>query len=94
MEFIKGKWYRTRAGSIVKFLSSDFGIFNSSEFFIYDDLKTMQLGGQFGSINGEFTELDISDVQQYLPDGHPDKIVNKIKEDGNTQLIRILNEIR
>jgi len=95
MEFVKGNWYKTQAGSIVKFSDADFGVFNASEHFMYNNLNRLCGRAGFGLINNkDFTELDILEIQEFLPDDHPDKIINKIKEDDNTQLIRILNEIR
>lgn len=73
-KFEIGKWYKTKAGSFVKYKNSDRGVFNASEYFIYDHLKKLCKNANFGSINNKFEEVSLDEMQKYLPESHPDKI--------------------
>lgn len=73
-KFKVGTWYKTFAGSLIKYKNSNNGVFNASEHFMYDTLNKLKSTGVFGSINNEFKEVSLDEMQQYLPDGHPDKI--------------------
>ena len=82
-KFEVGKWYKTSAGSLVKYKNSNNNIFNASEHFMYDHLSKLQTDGRFGSINNKFEEVSIEEMQRYLPDGHPDKITNNTYKVGD-----------
>lgn len=83
-KFEVGKWYRVTDGKnkaigkslwYAKSLSVLNGVIKAGEYW-HDYLST---DGCFGSIGDyTFTEVPLSEIQQYLPDGHPDKI--KIEE--------------
>ena len=76
--FEAGKWYRVTDGKnkeigkslwYVKSLSVLNGIIKAGEYW-HDYLST---DGCFGSIGDyTFTEVPLSEIQQFLPDGHPD----------------------
>jgi hypothetical protein len=81
MNFEKGKWYRTLLGSYVKYFdTTSEGIFRSSEDIMYDSRKHCISYSHWGyyKAKGNFIEIDVSEIQQYLPDNHPDKLSNKI----------------
>lgn len=71
LKFEVGKWYRRDTGTYVKFLRLNYKeILNSNR-------KYKKILSSMGSINNgvnTYTLLtDLSEIQQYLPDGHPDK---------------------
>jgi hypothetical protein len=73
-KFIAGQWYKYRH-HIGKFLSYDTGIFQVSEY-IYEGKYYKQLSN-WGHVNEDYLReplTDLSEIQQYLPLGHPDKV--------------------
>lgn len=76
MEFIKGKWYKTIAGSFIKYshTCSD-GLFRTSENIMYGNQPHEIVDGKFGSASRieNFTEADLLEFSDLLPKGHPDK---------------------
>lgn len=77
-DFIVGRWYyRTVSKSIIKFKDiKDSGVIISSEsltggtYYEYRELG-------WGTNVSEFSLLeDLSKIQKYLPDGHPDKTIS------------------
>lgn len=73
-EFIVGKWYKTEAGSYVKYKETVDGLFKSSEDIMYSKSILCIKPGSFGDITNTFKEISLEEIQQYLPDGHPDLI--------------------
>ena len=70
--FIVGKWYKYK-GWYIKYKETVRGYFTASEQ-ITDDKKYTKTNGSFGEADYEKVLLeDLSEIQQYLPDGHPDK---------------------
>jgi len=76
MEFIEGNWYKTIAGSFVKYshTCSD-GLFRSSENIMYGNQPHEVVDGKFGPASRieNFTEAYLSEFSHLLPEGHPDK---------------------
>lgn len=76
MEFIEGKWYKTSAGSFVKYSHTDSdGTFRTSEDIMYGTESHKIVDGKFGPASRieNFTEADLTEIEPYLPEGHPDK---------------------
>lgn len=75
--FEVGKWYKYN-GWYIKYLKhSDSGAWISSEE-IDCDCKYRKTNNPYGGKNVDSNKIlltDLSEIQQYLPDGHPDKIV-------------------
>ena len=78
VEFEVGKWYKnlsihSKENSFGKFL---YLCSNNKEFWMSEYIYN----GKFHSTSGwldyssETVEIDIEEIQQYLPEGHPDKI--------------------
>jgi hypothetical protein len=80
-QFIKGKWYKTNYGSYVKYFKTEGVTFITSEDINFEDRKYHFGRENYGSIlDKTFTLLtDLSEIQQYLPKGHPDKFNNIIE---------------
>jgi hypothetical protein len=77
--FIVGRWYKYKDWYI-KYKETVGGIFKCSEQ-INDDRKYNKYDGFFGEADHNKVLLeDLSEIQQYLPDGHPDKITPSIPE--------------
>jgi hypothetical protein len=85
VKFEVGKWYKVTDNHlkvignniwIIKFLEkNENGIIRSSEHF--NNNQIIQ-GGNFGTLKDyNFTEVSLSEIQQYLPEGHIDKVVEK-----------------
>lgn len=74
--FEVGKWYKTKAGSYVKFLKITSYAFIASEYIYHVDKRYVSDQATFGPAKpSQFVLIqDLSTIQQYLPDGHPDKI--------------------
>jgi len=86
-ELIVGKWYKTKSGSYVKYKETENTIFVASEYFMYHDHTTLCKEGKFGKANiKDFKEVSLEEIQQYLPEGHPDKII-KVKEEDHKLIV-------
>jgi hypothetical protein len=82
-ELKQNKWYKLTSGKLilikpwyVKFNIIQGQIIKCTDY-INDDFKFKSTyDSNFGSI-GEyiFTSIDLSEIQEYLPDGHPDKVL-------------------
>ncbi len=80
--FQEGKWYKSKDGMYGKFLLKNKS-FNYPEYFpsleyIDTDGNYTNTGEYFSLKNMIPQEIPLSEIQQYLPDGHPDKINEKI----------------
>jgi len=79
MKFIEGKWYKY-SGWYIKYLRTDgnkagYMYFIASET-INVDKKYNKTEGSFGYADNEKVLLtDLTEIQQYLPNNHPDKII-------------------
>jgi hypothetical protein len=77
-KFIVGKWYKYN-DSYIKFKCLENNRFVASDDILH--LKYDGSGGSYGKVNGyEYNYkllTDLSEIQEYLPDGHVDKIINK-----------------
>ena len=74
-EFIVGKWYKY-GNQYTKFSKIEDNLFLGTEH-IYDGKyqKSILIESWIFPVNNNITLLtDLSEIQQYLPDGHPDKI--------------------
>lgn len=82
---IVGQWYKTKAGSYVKYSHTRIsdGVFVSSENISYQNNTYSTIPHPYGyaSQSDNFTKADISEFEQYLPENHPDKIKPIIIED-------------
>jgi len=81
-KFIVGKWYKRDTGSYVKFLELRYNIFISSEELLksnsFQYFKGEGSMGDVTSSRNTYTLLeDLSEIQQYLPIFHPDKLPEK-----------------
>jgi hypothetical protein len=82
-EFVKGLWYKRDTGTYVKFDHLSGAIFVASEH-IDRSGKYYNVEGNYGEITEKtntYTLIDISEIQQYLPENHPDKI--KVNQTSN-----------
>ena len=79
MKFIVGEWYKKSSSTYIKFKKIEGGIFIASDDILYN--KYDGKGGKYGQIAENTYELleDLSEIQEYLPKGHPDLL--PIKED-------------
>ena len=80
MEFIKGKWYKNWKNSneiAAKYDSHSVDYFYFSEYIVnYYNKPYQKYKGSWYN-EPQLKECPLSEIQQYLPDGHPDKFVNK-----------------
>jgi hypothetical protein len=83
MEFIKGKWYKG-LGYAESYIAK-FDYLKDKKFYFTECISPLT-GSRGGYVNkeiayleihGNITECPLSEIQQYLPDRHPDKFVNK-----------------
>ena len=75
IEFIPGKWYKYN-GWYIKYKDHVDDIWRSSEQINYSK-KYSKIESRFGERDSDDEKillLDLSEIQEYLPDGHPDKI--------------------
>lgn len=72
-QFEVGEWYKTQKGTFFKYLRDSGNCKVGSEFIHYERKKLEQEEGEFIS-DQKFVKIDLSEIQEYLPDGHPDKI--------------------
>lgn len=101
IEFIPGKWYKLSTGAnslstdveyinYIKYIKHSDRLFHSSEYINIKgsgDMKLRQNGSFSDMLSIE--SIDLSEIQQYLPENHPDKIVSnevdqKDLQNGNT----------
>ena len=83
IEFIPGKWYKYN-GWYIKYKEHDDDIWRSSEE-ITSYKKYSKKEGSFvdrDSDDKKILLIDLSEIQEYLPEGHPDKIKNSKFEKG------------
>ena len=75
-QFQKGEWYKYKGWYIKYESTSNDGLFKASEDIMPGG--AIGNGGWFGDISdAKILLTDLSEIQKYLPDGHPDKIVSK-----------------
>ena len=85
VEFEVGKWYsiKTAYNWIIKFKEIKHGNIRADWHCLNERGKKVEEGGYWESKPTEIKELSIEEIQQYLPEGHPDKIIkNPIFEAG------------
>jgi len=88
-EFVVGKWYKYRDWYIKYQETNNNGIFISSEK-IDNDKRYYKAFGKFGDDDSNKILLtDLSEIQEYLPLGHPDLIL-KEEEDLTGRYIKAL----
>lgn len=97
-KYIIGKWYKTNAGSYVKYEETrkHDKIFIASESIMYGNREYSSIGGPYGSASNifNFTEVDISEFKQYLPEDHPDRISKSVNDTSHIKpLLKLLNKI-
>ena len=83
IEFIPGKWYKYN-GWYIKYKGHVNDIWRSSEQINYSK-KYSKIESRFGERDSDDKKillLDLSEIQEYLPDGHPDKVKNLKLEVG------------
>lgn len=74
-KFVVGAWYKTVAGSYVKYKkTSEDSMFVSSESIMWGSREYSSEQYFFGPITSKFEKVNLSDIQEWLPEGHPDKI--------------------
>jgi hypothetical protein len=80
-EYEVGKWYKTSKSSYVKFSKLNETYFYGSEYIHYEKGYINEEGYFRHTEPGDiFTLTNLSEIQQYLPDGHVDKFPIKSKE--------------
>lgn len=83
IEFIPGKWYKYN-GWYIKYKDHVDDVWRSSEQINYSK-KYSKIESRFGDRDSDDKKIlliDLSEIQEYLPEGHPDKIVNQKFEIG------------
>ena len=83
IEFIPGKWYKYN-GWYIKYKDHVDDVWRSSEQINYSK-KYSKIESRFGDRDSDDKKillLDLSEIQEYLPEGHPDKIINQKFEIG------------
>ena len=83
IEFIPGKWYKYN-GWYIKYKDHVDDIWRSSEQINYSK-KYNKIESRFGGRDSDDKKIlliDLSEIQEYLPDGHPDKIIKQKFEIG------------
>lgn len=89
--YIVGKWYKTNAGSFVKYNRTTLdGIFEASEFIDFSSHTYSKRTANYGRANntGNFTSAILDEFQKYLPDGHLDKTENVLADMGIPDYIK------
>lgn len=78
LTFKVGRWYKYN-NWYIKYKKHDKGFWTSSEEIDDDNnyRKTISTFGGFNSDHQKILLTDLSEIQPYLPDGHPDKIVEQ-----------------
>lgn len=77
IEFIAGKWYKYN-GWYIKYKEHIDGVWRSSEQ-INSHKRYLQKESSFGDRDSDDKKIlliDLSEIQEYLPEGHPDKVKN------------------
>ena len=83
IEFIPGKWYKYN-GWYIKYKEHVDDIWRSSEQINYSK-KYSKIESRFGDRDSDDKKIllvDLSEIQEYLPDGHPDKITSDVFKKG------------
>lgn len=96
MEFEVGKWYsiKTSYNWIIKFKGLNNDRLEASWCCINKPNKKVEKGGVWDSKPTEIKELSLEEIQQYLPDGHPDKISLFPKDSSHNKiLLRLISRI-
>jgi len=70
-KFIVGNWYKSKWSNYFKFRELKYNNFSSSEEIYDGKWNKVETDCYSGILD---LEIDLSEIQQYLPDGHPDKI--------------------
>ncbi len=84
--FEKGKWYKDNKGNYIKY---DYFIKNDHFCSEWIDIKKRKHYENGGGTSANLPEIDIQEIQQFLPDGHPDKITKKeFKKDDYIVLLK------
>lgn len=94
MKLIKDNWYKSQYNNYYKFDREENGYYYYSER-IYDN-KWRAGGGRVvdGSIGFlGLLEISLEEIQEYLPDNHPDRIVINNEPEDMSCLVRLLKEL-
>lgn len=97
-DFIIGNWYKTKHNNYFKFkeLKNDYLYFSEE---IINNKWSVRWGGRVGwrrvSGSGWKKEIFLSEIQEFLPEDHPDKTFIPIEKDYSyiEPLIKLLNNI-
>ena len=83
VKFEVGKWYsiKTAYNWIIKFKEIKDGNIRADWHCMNERGKKVEEGGYWESEPTEIKELSIKEIQQYLPERHPDKIKSNIKNE-------------
>lgn len=89
IKLIKGNWYKSSFGNYFKFYEARNGYNYYSEYIVNKEWRRLDryLVGGFGEIN-------LEEIQEYLPEGHPDKINQIIKLENTDYLIEFLENLQ
>jgi len=79
-EFIVGKWYKYNCGNVYYLKCNKFNNNKPNKIYYseYISCKNSNHTKQIGEFENEYVtheEVSLEEIQKYLPDGHPDKIV-------------------
>lgn len=94
-KFEVGKWYRITDGKS-KCIGKD--IWYAKSIVVRDNIITageywhnyLDTNGNFGNVGDyTFTEVPLSEIQWFLPDGHPDKIIKEAQKVIKTETYRV-----
>lgn len=96
MELIKGNWYKTKNNNYYKFdkIENNYYYF-SEEIYnkIWEGGRDWCLGS--GVVLDPIGLINLEEIQEFLPDNHPDKIINNLPIDEDyTELKILLNKIK
>lgn len=89
-KFIVGNWYKSEWGNYFKFRELKYNNFSSSEEIYRGKWNKVETNGYSGILD---LEIDISEIQQYLPDGHPDKIIPN-NNNHVESLIKLIKDVQ
>ena len=94
MELEIGKWYKKANENYGKFLGLESDKWLCKEHISIRTKKYYNTGNyySFGYMDDAILVTDLTEIQQYLPKGHPDKISTprKILQDDNMNLLKLL----
>lgn len=92
MELIPGKWYDDGEGSVIRFSHYDDHGRKMCDQWINRDGEFMSTGGSTRIVS--YVPVDPSKFSHYLPEGHPDKIVNtttEVNKDDIPEYVKCVN---